>query len=36
MIMGMSVALFTQLHVYISLIGIATGAIVAFGLVNNR
>ena len=36
MILGMSVALFTQLHVYISLIGIASGAIVAFGLLNNR
>jgi hypothetical protein len=36
MILGMSVALFTQLHVLISLIGMATGAIVAFGLVNHR
>lgn len=36
MILGMSVALFTQLHVIISLIGIAAGVIVAFGLVTNR
>ena len=32
----MSVAVFTQLHVIISLIGIATGVIAAFGLVTNR
>jgi len=36
MILGMSVALFTQLHVYISLIGIAAGAVMAFGLVTSR
>jgi len=35
MILGMSVALFTQLHVFISLIGMAAGVIVAFGLVTN-
>ena len=36
MILGMSVPLFTQLHVIISLIGIGAGIIVAYGLVNNR
>ena len=36
MILGMSVTLFTQLHVIISLIGIAAGAIVAYGLLGNR
>src|SRR5262245_19540379 len=34
MIMGMSVATFTQLHVIISLIGIATGLIVAWGMLS--
>ena len=36
MILGMSVPLFTQLHVIISLVGIATGAIVEYGLLTNR
>lgn len=36
MILGMSVPLFTQMHVTISLIGIAAGVIVAFGLIANR
>lgn len=36
MILGMSVTLFTQLHVLISLIGIASGLIVAAGLSANR
>lgn len=33
MILGISTTLFTQIHVAISLIGIATGFIVAFGLI---
>ncbi len=36
MILGMSVALFTQLHVLISLVGIASGLIVAYGLLGNH
>ena len=32
MIIGMSIAAFTLLHVIISLIGIATGLVVAYGL----
>jgi hypothetical protein len=36
MIIGMSVAAFTQLHVIISLIGIAAGLIVLFGLLTGR
>jgi len=36
MIVGMSVAAFTQLHVIISLIGIAAGLIVLFGLLTAR
>ena len=36
MLLGLSLPAFTQLHVIISLIGIATGIIVAIGLVTNR
>jgi hypothetical protein len=36
MILGMSTAAFTTLHVVISLIGIATGFIVAFGMIGAR
>jgi hypothetical protein len=36
MILGMSTAAFTLLHVVISLIGIATGVVVVYGLLNNR
>ncbi len=36
MILGMSIAAFTTLHVVISLIGIATGFIVAFGMISAR
>ena len=36
MILGMSLPTFTLLHVVISLVGIATGFVVAFGLWNNR
>jgi hypothetical protein len=36
MILGMSIAAFTTLHVVISLIGIATGFIVAFGMIGGR
>jgi hypothetical protein len=36
MILGMSTATFTQVHVIISLIGIATGFIVLFGLLQGR
>src|SRR5258708_22713573 len=35
MSLGMRVALFTQLHVIVSLLGIITGVIVAFGLAAN-
>jgi hypothetical protein len=36
MILGMSIATFTTLHVIISLIGIGTGFIVLFGLFNGK
>jgi len=36
MILGMSIETFTQLHVWISLVGIATGFIVAYGLLTNN
>jgi len=36
MILGMSTAAFTQFHVILSLIGIASGLVVAFGLVGAR
>jgi len=36
MILGMSVAAFTQLHVIISLIAIISGILVAFGMLNAR
>lgn len=36
MVLGMSLASFTLLHVIISLIGIATGLIVMFGLLGSR
>ncbi|HTR02956.1 MAG TPA: hypothetical protein VMN82_07140 [Thermoanaerobaculia bacterium] len=36
MILGMSAGTFTALHVLISLIGIATGLVVLFGLLGNR
>lgn len=36
MILGMSIAAFTTLHVVISLAGIATGFIVAFGMIGAR
>ena len=36
MILGLSTALYTQIHVAISLIGILTGFIVAFGLLANK
>ena|ERR1700761_6818820 len=36
MILGMSVAVFTQLHVVISLIGIASGIVVLFGMLQAR
>ncbi|HEX4007703.1 MAG TPA: hypothetical protein VHX60_16130 [Acidobacteriaceae bacterium] len=36
MILGMSLTVFTQLHVAISLIGIGTGFLAAFGMIRNR
>lgn len=36
MILGLSMSAFTSLHVIISLIGIATGIIVLFGMLNGR
>src|SRR5579872_5865378 len=36
MILGMSVAMFTQLHVVISLIGIASGIVVVLGMLRAR
>src|SRR5262245_17881068 len=36
MILGMSVAAFTTLHVVISLIGIITGLVVVLGMIGNR
>ena len=36
MVLGMSLGVFTALHVLISLIAIGTGFIVLFGLINNR
>jgi hypothetical protein len=36
MVLGMSLSAFTMLHVIISLIGIGTGFIVLFGLINGR
>ena len=36
MILGMSVGTFTALHVAISLLGLATGLVVAFGLLEGR
>jgi hypothetical protein len=36
MILGMSTEAFTLLHVIISLIGISTGVVVVYGLLNNR
>jgi len=36
MIWGLSTAAFTQLHVIISLIGIGSGFLVAFGLIKNK
>jgi hypothetical protein len=36
MVLGMSLGTFTTLHVLISLIGIGTGFIVLFGLINGR
>jgi hypothetical protein len=36
MVLGMSLSTFTTLHVLISLIGIGTGFIVLFGLINGR
>ena len=36
MVLGMSLSAFTMLHVTISLIGIGTGFIVLFGLINGR
>jgi hypothetical protein len=36
MILGMSVATYTAVHVVISLIGIATGLVVLFGMLGNR
>lgn len=36
MILGISTAAFTALHVVLSLTGIATGVIVVFGLIGNR
>jgi hypothetical protein len=36
MILGMSIAAFTNLHVAISLVGIATGFIVALGMIGGR
>lgn len=36
MILGMSIQSFTQLHVVISLIGIATGMIVVYGMLKDR
>jgi hypothetical protein len=36
MVLGMSIPTFTLLHVLISLIGIATGIVVAFGLIVGR
>jgi hypothetical protein len=36
MILGMSTSTFTLLHVLISLVGIGTGLIVAFGFLNGK
>ena len=36
MVLGMSLATFTLLHVVVSLIGIATGLVVLFGMVTSR
>jgi hypothetical protein len=36
MILGMSVATFTTLHVILSLIGIASGLVVLFGMISNK
>ncbi len=36
MILGMSLAAFTQLHVVISLIGIVTGLVVVFGMLGSK
>ncbi len=36
MVLGMSIATFTIIHVLISLIGIGTGLIVLFGLLNGK
>jgi len=36
MILGMSIAAFTQVHVALSLIGIASGLIVVFGMIGGR
>jgi hypothetical protein len=36
MILGLSLGAFTLLHVLISLVGIASGLVVLFGMVNNR
>ena len=36
MILGMSIATFTVVHVLISLVAIATGIVVVIGMVNNR
>jgi hypothetical protein len=36
MILGMSVAVFTQVHVAISLIGIASGFVVIFGMMASK
>ena len=36
MVLGMSLATFTSLHVVLSLVGIATGLVVLFGMVTSR
>ena len=36
MVFGMSLALYTQIHVVISLIGIVAGLIVLFGMIGNK
>ena len=36
MILGMSTSSFTLLHVLISLVGIGSGLVVAFGLINGK
>ena len=36
MVLGMSLAAFTQLHVILSLIGIATGIVVLFGMIGGK